>query len=35
MMRIDPAAGIVAMAVRRLCDVPDGVDARPPQGQTR
>ncbi|MGY4476133.1 hypothetical protein ACVILL_003547 [Bradyrhizobium sp. USDA 3364] len=35
MMPIDPAAGIEALAVRRLCDAPAGVGTRPPQGQTR
>ncbi|MGF6308463.1 hypothetical protein ABIB82_003432 [Bradyrhizobium sp. i1.8.4] len=34
-MRIDPVAGIVALAIRRLRAVAAvGVDARPPQGQT-
>ena len=33
MTRIDPAAGIAALAIRRRRDVPAGIDARLPQGQ--
>jgi hypothetical protein len=36
MTRIDPTAGTVAIATRRLCDVASaGVEARQPQERTR
>gem|GEM_PF-5360743 len=35
MTRIDPTAGTVVIATRRLCAVPAAAAARPSQGQAR